>query len=327
MFEDYFVRAIQIEQELDRMDREAAFFMVALAIGILYLIVTKVAFKKISISKYYGYSFRVLGWVLILIGLVTGLYGTVESKSLMVIGWGVFSIGLFINAAGKKVTIKTADEVLSKDKRSPVLFLRGFTKDDSMFEEDSSGLFRVEFSSLAEKVLKPFWKIGPVIGLKNPHSNEGSCGYSASYCDSLTWKSKVIDFIDISNIAVVILWDAQGLEWEVKTFIEKKGLSKLVLIFPPDTLDTQERLWMFFLKIVRDVKHDEDWVSGEIESLSILRAAIKEHWSASEKIHLVTFGDKNIPNFYHPDFSNFWISYEIKSLINNKIKKMGANAE
>lgn len=177
--------------------------------------------------------------------------------------------GLFIALPlfwlGKSCTASYAEDVLRRDKRAPVLYLRSFADDGHVIPLDpqkavyESVGFRGPFAitkkleTFEEYLTRVFKKLGPVIALSTP--NQGLPPAGAARILALgpdnDWQERVKQLIDGSTAVLLIAGGSEGLMWELRQTVERGALSKTWIVFPPtdDAADRYARVKAALLKM------------------------------------------------------------------------------
>lgn len=161
--------------------------------------------------------------VLLLISAVVGLIILVASSS----------ASIFLD----RLAVVDMQSRLSKDKRSPTLFLRSFG--DDRIELKRSKLvqilsFRRKPTTADELMESIFGGFGPYIAIGRPGERQRTFGASRVYLGDDEWQSEVTQFIHEARFVVVFLDKSEGLKWEIDQVLSQGALNKTLFILPPD---------------------------------------------------------------------------------------------
>ena len=148
----------------------------------------------------------------------------------------------------------TAFELLSQDKRLPVLFLRSFESDiapDSKdyFERTSNQSSHIDFEAADGRAVPQLWshsrptnteesawasafsEIGPVVAVDQPGANWSVVG-AARLPLGDDWKQRVLEMMDFAQCIVVFNMPRKrtGIDWEIYSIFRKEYYRKLVFV-------------------------------------------------------------------------------------------------
>lgn len=153
--------------------------------------------------------------LLVLISDARGLDRALLGLLAFFIGAGL----VWLHQHGERHSAPNADQVLSRDPRAPILYLRAFEDD-----EEARGL---EYS-LAE-VMED---VGPFVAVGRPGDKLPPLGASRSYQRDEDWKSYVLDLLERAALVVMLAGRTQGLGWELRQCAQRIGPKKLVVLVP-----------------------------------------------------------------------------------------------
>jgi len=195
------------------------------------------ASPRSSVSR--ARAFKVVGWAFIAAALVAGIMFTPLA--------GIIPLffGYLCLRRVKKFVVKSGKEVIEKDTRSPVLYLRSFQDE----EEDSSvvNYFRSAFASNRRDLAKTvppagireqdalghvFRKIGPYIALGKPGEELPELGSSKLYVPNESWQKTVLDFFTRSKLIIFRAGETEGLRWELTELVKRVDPVKVVMLLP-----------------------------------------------------------------------------------------------
>jgi len=191
-----------------------------------------------------GTLIQILGVFLIAIGIGSIFYSQNGGGVwFSILAFFLFSMAAPLLKDGAKIKHLTAEELLKKDKREPILFLRTFRKDNidirelTGFAKDNmfSPNYYINKSELTfeEKITEIFNSLGPVVAIGRPNEKKQLLGASRIYISDDEWKDKVKDLALKSSFILLIVDDSPSLRWEFQEMIKLKKLNQLFLIMPP----------------------------------------------------------------------------------------------
>ena len=173
-------------------------------------------------------------------------------------------VGRYILRSGKRFLMLSGEELLSIDKRPPVLYLRSFWNDDDMaivpsrsVEQSSSILSRdVEQSLLdllldrgafisnwifpslknqEELIAKQLKRIGPPIAVGMPNEELPRLGMARMHFSDEEWRDKVTELINSSSLVVMLAGFTENFWWELETVVKNLDPKKLIILLPFET--------------------------------------------------------------------------------------------
>jgi hypothetical protein len=130
------------------------------------------------------------------------------------------------------------EDVMSADRRAPVLFLRSF-EDEQMAAAPSSMMWssqngaRVRFYIMV--LLRHFFEsIGPVVAIADPRNPAPPIFDAArSEVPKDKWREVAAEWIELAALIVMMGGRTAGTKWELRHIIANGHLSKMLLILPP----------------------------------------------------------------------------------------------
>jgi hypothetical protein len=154
-------------------------------------------------NQFKGILIQFVGIILIGLGIVSLIFSQTNGVWFSILGFALFGLGSPLLKMGAKTKQLTADELLEKDDREPILLLRPFQKDDidirdlTGFAQDN--MFSPNYyinkgeHTFEEKIVETFNMIAPVIAIGRPNENMQPLGASRTYVADDIWKDKVIE--------------------------------------------------------------------------------------------------------------------------------------
>jgi len=191
-----------------------------------------------------GTLVQFLGLIIVGLGIVSLIYSQNGGGVwFSILAFGFFGIGSPFFKIGAKIKQLTAEELLEKDKREPILLLRPFQRDnidirdftgfskDNMFSPNY--YINKEELTFEEKIVETFNILGPVIAIGRPDGDTQLLGASRTYIPDNQWQDKVIRLASKSSYILFIVDDSPSLRWEFQEMVKLKSLDRLFLVLPP----------------------------------------------------------------------------------------------
>jgi len=155
--------------------------------------------------------------------------------------FGMLTFGAMTIRHGKQAAMPSAEKLLRKDRRPPVLLLRSFHRDDTrvsvprktaldMFHSDyyrSRGGYTYE-----EELERVFSVVGPVITLGSPSDQARPLGAAREYVGDSEWRDRFRDLVGRARLIVVVLDDTRNLQWELGEVLAEPVRRRVVLLLP-----------------------------------------------------------------------------------------------
>lgn len=139
-------------------------------------------------------------------------------------------------------TLLAAPDLLSADRRPPVVYLRSFRDDEMTMRAGVSGWGRIHAMrfrvlgwrlNLEEELADLFSEYGPFIAIQRKGERLKTLGASRAFIDDKEWQVVAADWMTEAGLIVVMTGDSAGLQWEIKWLEENGLLRKTVFLFPP----------------------------------------------------------------------------------------------
>ncbi len=163
-----------------------------------------------------------------------------------------------------------AEQLLQRDSRPPVIYLRPFDADDidpdppDQFEYlYGEGTFEEAFGASEEEQLAVSMnELGPFVAIGKPYDLLPKLGAARIRVSDEQWKAKVSEWVSHAQLIVLRIGFTKGVEWEVAHIVEHASPEKLVLLLPftPATgYETfRERMREHFKRDLPEISH-RDW--------------------------------------------------------------------
>ncbi|HNN94378.1 hypothetical protein [Haliangium sp. UPWRP_2] len=131
---------------------------------------------------------------------------------------------------GRRLQVPTADEVLARDARPPVLYLRSFRDDDATHAVFERWLLRVNYRSEEEELAATFAEVGPLVAVGRPGEVLPHLGAARFYFRDDEWKDRVAELMAQASVVVLRVGGSRGLIWELERALTTLPPQKLVLL-------------------------------------------------------------------------------------------------
>lgn len=175
----------------------------------------------------------------------------------LLIGLGVLASGLLyagvrlINA-GRKMRVRSADQVLAEDGRPPVLYLRSFGHDRTAAQVVSTdvpvaeggligNLLLLGIRTEEEQIAEVFNEIGPFVAIGRPGDRLPELGAARMYVKDDDWQTTVGNLMEKSRLVVFRAADSDGFWWEVERAAADVSPEKLLFLIPTNVEYSQFR--------------------------------------------------------------------------------------
>jgi hypothetical protein len=136
---------------------------------------------------------------------------------------------------GRKLLQWDAIEVLGRDSRAPILYLRSFD-DDAALDPGGSG------KTIEVRLAEAFRKLGPVISIGKPGEKLPELGTSRFYVSDDDWRTAIEYFLQRAQAIVILVGESPGVRWEVEEALRTASGRRLLFFFP-HLLPRRERNW------------------------------------------------------------------------------------
>ncbi|HEX6984770.1 MAG TPA: hypothetical protein VF170_05305 [Planctomycetaceae bacterium] len=175
-----------------------------------------------------------------LLASATGAQGFFTSVVLL-FGSVLLTIGVSSWRAVRRLTAVPAADVLARDGRPPVLFLRAFSDDALRIAPPFLSLHVGKPFRFEEKLALHLWPVGPVVAIGRPGERLPAFGACREYHSDDTWQARVIELAGEARCVLMLVGLTAGLAWETRTLRERGLLSKCLFLVPPDSKEEVRR--------------------------------------------------------------------------------------
>jgi hypothetical protein len=188
--------------------------------------------------------------------------------------------------AARKITVQPAAEVVSADRRPPVLFLRSFKEEQvPLSGARMPWLLRAfdpgtEYRTLEEMIVHGLTYAGPVVAVADPSSVDSLVGAARWRLTDDEWQRFVQLQIEKAGVVVVGVAATSGVRWELAAVkASPGGLAKTIFVCPPGT--TQDRaLLMHLANVLGGADTPDDLVRSLGAKVHVLTASLTQSGAA-----------------------------------------------
>jgi hypothetical protein len=131
------------------------------------------------------------------------------------------------NRRGDRYHPPRADMLLRRDRRAPVVYLRGFEEDEL---QATTGLWSAGRPRLENLLSRHFRKVGPFLAVGSPRDRLPFSGAARIYVDDASWQIVVDDLIRRARAVVIQTACTPGLRWELTEATRLLKPSKLFIL-------------------------------------------------------------------------------------------------
>lgn len=135
----------------------------------------------------------------------------------------------FVRTIGRRLSAKTANEMLHSDSRPPILYLRSFTADQKLHSPT--------FEEYLARILS---ELGPVIAIGQPGDRLPPLGAARMYTNGEDWQSVVSGLMSRAAVVVVKAGVTRGISWEISEIVQMVAPSRTLIALPSANRRTRE---------------------------------------------------------------------------------------
>lgn len=170
---------------------------------------------------------------------------------------------------GQRYAAVDAADVLKRDTRAPILYLRSFQDDSELLEAewdivlarkgaDGAGIRKpgllprlsrlttgwLSTSGRLEEVIAGECRsIGPFVGIGAPDEKLPELGASRAYFTDEKWQGAIVRWVDMAQLIVKAAGPTQWIRWELDTITDRGAHDKLIILMPPGDAADRELRW------------------------------------------------------------------------------------
>ncbi len=165
----------------------------------------------------------------------------------------VFLVGVRFIARGRRMRAIPAVDLLRKDMRAPVLFLRSFEDDDLIDPTPRmvpmGDLFQRRYE---ESLSNPLYAIGPVISIGRPGDKLALLGGARLFVPDHAWQSAIEYLRERAAAVILMVGRTEGVWWEITSSIQSVPLERLLFFFPyVESAKLRRGVWQSFFYYYR----------------------------------------------------------------------------
>lgn len=169
--------------------------------------------------------------ILFIAGLIPDLIFSFSGLICLVIGTMIFFPSIWLKRYAARQSALSATEILVRDGRAPVLYLRAF-KDDAIMKHRSipdlvRPLLPGRVMSEDEQLAKALEPVGPMIAIGDPGAEFQNLGAAYNVYSDDEWQDAVRDFIKRAALIIIRVSDTDFVYWEINQALELKKKSQI----------------------------------------------------------------------------------------------------
>lgn len=159
---------------------------------------------------------------------------------------GLWIVSGWVTVHMKKRLSIAATELLAKDSRRPILYLRSFKDDEQYRSNNCNGIYFDNGQSFEESLVAELKRTGPVVAIGHPDEKLPPIGAARAYVGD-DWQNEVARLINECFAVVLMLGPTKGVHWEVSQLAAAEALAKTIFIVPPVGTEELQQRWSLFL--------------------------------------------------------------------------------
>lgn len=145
---------------------------------------------------------------------------------------GVQNRGRMPQDLGKRHLSPSAGEVMKRDPRPPVVYLRSFQHDSVASRIAGPGTLLGRGLTEEEQLADALNAIGPFIAVGRPGDELPSLGAARLYVDDDAWQQKVATLMAKAGLVVLRIGDTPGFWWELTRAVELVPRTRMLFLLP-----------------------------------------------------------------------------------------------
>jgi hypothetical protein len=203
----------------------------------------------------------------------------------LTLGFLMVNFLIVFNRKNAKNTLETGEELLARDQRKPILFLRSFLDEKNLVFQPLKRLYNYnhkeayQVKTTFEDLISPYINehFGPFIALGNPEDTLPSFGASKIYLPEDNWQKRVAELCHQSKFIIVVEALTEGLVWELGYIKNNIPASKLSLLIYPEPFARAQNQWSSFVGSMISLGYQIEPEDPGAGSLIVF----DEHWQSS----------------------------------------------
>jgi hypothetical protein len=147
-------------------------------------------------------------------------------------------VTLFLLIFAERFFVPNVADVLNRDHRSPVVFLRPFGEDEAFtYDVIATGESITTITAKAEDFLLSLNAVGPLVSIAEPNRwarmGMHPHGVYRDFIGEGDWQARVQMWLDQAGMVVLVMGDSPGIEWEIEQVRQRFGPQSLLLYLSP----------------------------------------------------------------------------------------------
>jgi TM2 domain-containing membrane protein YozV len=185
-------------------------------------------------------------------------------------------IGIALIRRGFRYDAISAAELLAKDARAPVVYLRSFRQDDDRLVPIYLRLFMfsvaINFEQILAAILSP---IGPFVAIGRPAEDVPELGAARMYFPDDQWREQICAFMERARLVVIRLGTTDNIWWEVEHAIRTVDPARLILVVVESRKKQENLLRRLGELLGKPLREPEGWIPAWL--WSVLRLGIQSY--------------------------------------------------
>ena len=146
-------------------------------------------------------------------------------------------VALACRALWRKHRAESVRDVLARDTRPPVLYLRSFLddgrgRDISIWRQLTDALRSLVNKTFEQRLALYAEPVGPFVAIGRPGEELPELGAARMYVSNQDWQSVATDLMERSQLVVLQVGETRGLQWELDRVDELKRPDEVILFTP-----------------------------------------------------------------------------------------------
>ena len=185
----------------------------------------------------FGSLVSAAGVLLMAAGLVcvpVATWGVSEGDMIAVpLTFGALALGALLIARGRRLRVPPAAELLRRDCRPPVLFLRSFDDEDLIDPTPRMVPLGDFFArSYEESLVNGLSAVGPMVSIGRPGDRLARLGGGRLFVPDHAWRAAVDYLRQRAATVVLMVGRSEGVWWEITSCLQSVPHARLLFFFP-----------------------------------------------------------------------------------------------
>jgi hypothetical protein len=174
----------------------------------------------------------------------------VFAAALLLVGTLLIDAGIALFRRGSATLQLSADELMTTDRRRPVLLLRSFGDEQMSVAERPTWGQAASLARMEESIADQLRRFGPLIAIGKPGEVLPELGASRNYYSDEEWRAAALGLMQDALLIVVIAGITAGLRWELEAIARIGHQAKLLILMPQPQ---RRRRWETLIEEMRGV--------------------------------------------------------------------------